>query len=626
MKYLILILLLQLSFLSFSQDSFASILKTGKGEVVLKYRNIDQFIISTDNGQFSGLEYEISQEFFKWVEKTYQVELNVTYSKIESFNQIYNDIKTGESGEFAMCSFSITADRLKEVHFSPGYFSDIDVLISSRNMPLLNTESEFPKVFSNSTAVSVEGTTFDRDIDSLLSHFDMEVDIKYVYSSDTVVNRVLNFDNCFAYVELASYFKYLNKGIDLNRQNFFFVQREGYGMLYPLESDWHYVVWEFFSKQENKDIIKDLTIKYFGLEMMNFIDKLKTIDDEEKSIMLLNKEKGMEVLKAEENEVKYQNEKLDNKKNQEEDKELRTYLIIGVIILGFVIVQIFISLYRKSKENKLITAQKEEVEAQKQIIEEKHKLITDSIRYAKRIQSAMLQEQDRVDETFPDNFIFFQPKDIVSGDFYWGKILKDQDTRYCYFAAVDCTGHGVPGGFMSMLGVTLLNDILFDKELITPAEILEVLRDRVISELHQKEEVGSSRDGMDISLCRVNLDTLELVWSGAYNPLYICRKGELISFKANKQPIGYYDYAKPFDNVSYQLEKGDMVYSATDGIPDQFGGPRDKKLKSSGFKKLLLEASLLSTKEQKKYIDKYFNDWKGNNEQIDDVCVIAIRI
>ncbi|MCE9538393.1 MAG: serine/threonine-protein phosphatase, partial [Bacteroidetes bacterium] len=194
------------------------------------------------------------------------------------------------------------------------------------------------------------------------------------------------------------------------------------------------------------------------------------------------------------------------------------------------------------------------------------------------------------------------------------------------FAAVDCTGHGVPGAVMSMLGISFLNDIVSIEGLLTPAEILNRLRDKIVKELRQTGGADGNKDGMDISLARLNLKTKELEWAGANNSLNLIRNGELGIVKADKQPIGYHPNSHPFTNHKIQLKKGDNIYLYSDGYADQFGGPKGKKFKYKQLDDLILTLKLLPMSRQKELLKKHFTDWKGSLEQVDDVCVFGVRI
>ncbi len=275
---------------------------------------------------------------------------------------------------------------------------------------------------------------------------------------------------------------------------------------------------------------------------------------------------------------------------------------------------------------------------QKKVVENKNQEILDSILYAKRIQEAILPTDDIFKKSLPNSFVFFKPKDIVAGDFYW---LTEIEGKVIVTAA-DCTGHGVPGAFMSMLGVSFLNDIV-NKEYIThPGVILRRLRKEVINALQQKGTYGEQRDGMDIALCSIDFNTLELQFSGANNPLYIIRKKEyeaipnsiilenseyiLYEIKGDKMPIGIHERMDKFQMHEIQLIKGDCIYLFSDGYPDQFGGEDGKKFKYKPFKSLLLNNVSKSMSEQTEILENTLKQWKGNFDQVDDVIIVGIKI
>jgi len=281
--------------------------------------------------------------------------------------------------------------------------------------------------------------------------------------------------------------------------------------------------------------------------------------------------------------------------------------------------QVKIRTHEIQLKNVILEEQKHEVEVQKEIIETKHAEIQSSINYAKRIQSAILPSLKIVKEYLNDSFILYKPKDIVAGDFYW---LEHKDGKIL-FAAADCTGHGVPGAMVSVVCNNGLNRSVREYGLTDPGEILNKTREIVIAEFEKSED--EVRDGMDIALCA--LDGNVLKYAGAQNSLWIIRKGaeEIEEIKADKQPIGRHSRVKPFTTHTITLEKGDTFYIFSDGYYDQFGGDLGKKLKSPNFKKLLLSMQNQSMDKQRELIDQAFYDWKGNLEQVDDVCVIGVR-
>lgn len=323
-----------------------------------------------------------------------------------------------------------------------------------------------------------------------------------------------------------------------------------------------------------------------------------------------------------------QKELLQIKENLEHEIEIKEQKIIsytfaiGVGALIILVVVVFKSYHDKKKANNRITKQKVEIEKNSTKLSEALENITDSVKYAKRIQQALLQEENYTSSYNLEHFILLKPKDIVSGDFYW----LHEKNNFFYVAAVDCTGHGVPGALMSMLGISFLNNINSVTENLSPNKILNLLRTKVVKELKQTNKGWSFRDGMDISLARINLNTNELEWSGANNPLWIVSNGLLKEMKADRFAINYTENQKPFTNHKTSLKKGDQLYLFSDGFADQFGGPKEKKFKHRAFKELIKKISIHPIKTQKEILNTTFNDWKGNLDQIDDVCIIGIRI
>lgn len=295
---------------------------------------------------------------------------------------------------------------------------------------------------------------------------------------------------------------------------------------------------------------------------------------------------------------------------------------IGLIIL------IIILRERKLQHDKKVLTQKVkertlEIEQQKDKISAQKQEITDSILYAQRIQAAVLPKSETIRTILPDSFILYKPRDIVSGDFYWinGNLEK------VILVAADCTGHGVPGGFMSMLGVSILNEIAHLNSNKSSGRILNELRDHIKTTLSQTGEEDEAKDGMDLALCILDFKKRQIQFSGAYNPLVLIRDSEIIDYKADKMPIGIHaGLEKEFTTQIIDYKKGDCIYMFSDGYADQFGGPEGKKFKSLPLKRLMAEIHKKSMDEQKQILDKTFEDWKGDEVQIDDILVVGVRL
>ncbi len=298
-------------------------------------------------------------------------------------------------------------------------------------------------------------------------------------------------------------------------------------------------------------------------------------------------------------------------------------LIFGVLAL-FIISFLVYNRYRlKRRANFMLRKQNAEIEKQRDEIRSINLDIRSSIEYANKIQNAVLQPTKSLSELFPDSFIVNKPRDIVSGDFYWFMEKKDRIA----FTVADCTGHGVPGAFMSMLGLTFVNEIFSNYYSLTAAEYLKLLREKIKKSLHQTGKQDEAKDGMDVAFCLYHKESKMLEYAGANNPLYIIKEKNLMEYKADKMPIGIYFREKEnFTNHTIRLNEGDAMYLFTDGYVDQFGGNKGGKFLSGRFKELLLEIHNLEMNEQKRIVEDTFLKWKGDNPQVDDILVMGIRV
>jgi serine phosphatase RsbU (regulator of sigma subunit) len=267
-------------------------------------------------------------------------------------------------------------------------------------------------------------------------------------------------------------------------------------------------------------------------------------------------------------------------------------------------------------------ALKAEIQKQRDKIEKQRKSLTDSIRYAGNIQKAILPANEVFQRILPNSFVLFKPRDIVSGDFFW--ITKKG--HKIVVVAGDCTGHGVPGAFMSILGITYLNEITSNENLPNANRILNFLREKIMKALHQTGDELEQRDGMDLALYVVDYERNELQFAGANNPLYLIRKNSLLEYKGDRMPIGINaTEEKTFKNNVIPVENNDSIYIFTDGYADQFGGPEGKKLKYRQFRQLLMDFQKYSMKNQKDKLWNEFLTWKGQHDQVDDVLIIGYK-
>jgi serine phosphatase RsbU (regulator of sigma subunit)/antitoxin component YwqK of YwqJK toxin-antitoxin module len=397
--------------------------------------------------------------------------------------------------------------------------------------------------------------------------------------------------------------------------------------------------------------LSHLDINYKGL--------LSQREEELKAANMLLSKQEKELLLA---EKKLSRVELENRLKEEEIAKQRWIMAISITGLAIVMVLLFFILranLQRKKAFALLHKQKEEIHLQKRQIEAKNKDITDSIKYASRIQQAMLTSKVYIDKYLREYFIYFKPRDIVSGDFYWA---INQHGKF-YIAACDCTGHGVPGAFMSLLNISFLNEIVLEKVFSQPHHILNEVRKSVIRSLNPEGKAEFTKDGMDATVISIDFVSMTVEAACANNPIWIVqqtpspvlsfssqnilnvkhnspgaaapatisatvneKKITLTEIKPDKQSVGYSENITPFTNHRIKLKKGDCIYIFTDGYVDQFGGPKGKKFKHKAFKDLLISINGRPMSKQKEIIETTFTKWKGRNEQVDDVCVIGIRV
>ncbi len=514
---------------------------------------------------------------------------------------------------------------------------------SSINSEILSRE---PKNTSVKTGLSITlitiGTIFDKQKD-------YDKALKYYFSSLEIANKTsdkMQQSICFNNIgeayrkkgNLSEAFDYYNKSIKINKElddkEVLAFNLLNLGLIYS-ENKNHSKAIESLEKADsisleigNPSLQKDI-YENFSLVYKEKKDYKKSLEYHvlfsEMKDFLINEESLKQVAEL---ETIYQTEKKENenkllkKDNQiiEEKNQKQRWGLLGLgAFLGLAGIFSY-SLYKSRKK----------IHKAKEIIEEKNKEITDSMNYAKNIQKSILPRDEEFNRLLPENFVLYKPKDIVSGDFYWLTEKLDK----IYFAACDCTGHGVPGAFMSMLNSKLLDNAINEKQIEKPNEIFNYARNEIINSLKSKGEIGEQKDGMDAVLCALDKKNNLLEFACANNSLYLIRNNELIEHKGDKMPVGYSDNLKDFSLKKIALQKNDLIYISSDGYGDQFGGPNEKKFMKKNLKELLLSINQKPMSEQKEILNKTIEDWmahinpknKKPYEQTDDLCVIGLRI
>jgi len=386
---------------------------------------------------------------------------------------------------------------------------------------------------------------------------------------------------------------------------------------------------EIENKKNNKTFISDLYLNraalYFDMgklyeayedqrkhieieDSLINVDNQHNINDLEKKYELDQKEKQNQIL----------NQQIEIHNVESSRQRILTSFVIVILIVVVLIAFVFIRQNRIRKKANLDLSKKNK------IIEEQHKDITDSIKYSKRIQEAILPPEKMWYDILPNSFLLYKPKDILSGDFYWVEETND----FVFLAAADCTGHGVPGALMSIVNYNLLNKAVLEKGIYDPGEILTAVNMWLTHSLHQTYNESSIKDGMDVALVSINKKTNELKFAGAFNSLYLYTNDSFVEIRGDKFPVGAFieESMKKFTTHTLQASPSDQLYIFTDGFADQFGGPKGKKYKYNKLKDFLTANKHKKPIEQKQALEQEFEAWKGRNEQVDDVLIIGLKL
>lgn len=371
---------------------------------------------------------------------------------------------------------------------------------------------------------------------------------------------------------------------------------------------------QIMQKLNSIDAYNDFNVRVLEVEQ-GHLDQSNFLCDEVNSMLEILIDKLKADAAKEEKEVQLSYRKI----------RITNIIITAVsLIISIVVALVILRSVRLQRQKDIVTEERDMIQEQKLIIEEKNADILSSITYAKRIQNSILPPDDQIGEHFSESFILYEPRDIVSGDFYWHRKLNESGTKFLV-AAADATGHGVPGAFVSLVCYNSLNRALDENGLEYPARILNKARDYVVKAF---EEHGSAhvRDGMDISLCYFDLEQKIMKFSGAHNGAVLIRNGELKLIEADRMPVGSYERQEAFTEHEVELQDGDSIYIYSDGLSDQFGGPRERKFKAVKLKELLLSIQDKDMPSQGAHVSKTIRDWQGDVEQLDDWLMIGMKV
>ncbi len=616
-------------------QSWEETLERKEAVVPVYYFQIPGYI-SQENGKFSGLEYDMLMGFQKFVEDYYRVNLQYKFIEKQAFSEVYKQAKEAKEGAFFISSFSITDQRKKEVSFSPSYMPDISVMVSSMNLPILKDTAAFIEKFGHVQGVVVPKTTLDEMVKSVKQRFLPDLQIIEQKNFVKVWEYLMSHDNVFTFMQLDSYFSRIKSGDYLHRQNIFKSYGQGRAIVLAKGSDWQKPLEAFFDQEPTQAFTEKVIRKYFGQDAQELIIKVGDSRSEfdQSEIEILTRERDLNL-----KQVMAKDEALVRRNWMIALGGLSIVLLIGMafVIQGRYKFQKKTQRILMEKNNEIITQneeliqQSEEISSQRDALESQHKLLVQkdqmigkSLNTAQFIQKAIMPSRNTLAQYFKDYFLLYRPRDVVSGDFYWVHTYKEN----MYIVVGDCTGHGVPGAFISLIAIMLLQEIIVTQKINGPGDILNTLHESLKKTLCQDQ--NQDNNGLDLVVCRLKnqKNKTSLVYASAKRPLYIYGKetSTMKKIKGTRKSIGgLQNESISFESKQIDLHPGDMMYLFTDGLADQNNVKR-KKFGEPQLLQTLEEVSTLGTDKQLQKLEALLDSHMVQTEQRDDITGIGLRI
>ncbi len=609
--------------------------------IVYYYEN-KPFIYANEDGQLQGIEYDLLSQFRNYLLHKHNVKIKLVWKKAESTEAFHEAVAKGDRGSIGIGAVTITEDKQHNFKYSTAYMSDISVIITNEEVKSCDNIDAFREQFGKLQAVSIQNSGYEYYYEKLKKIMLPKLTTQHVRNNDQIVQTIATTQNTFGYIQLPSYLLALKNGEKIKRHKWFMESNDnGYGFILPAKTTWDEPLKEFFNNIYFKDSVNAITIKYLGADIAEFVTELQdngnteTRSGDGNEIAVLDKENAIKQLRIKEQELQAIS-----------DKTSRNTLIFGVMLILMVATIFYFRFRSKQKANVLlekvniqlqskneevflqaeeIAAQHEEISRQKLKLEKLYEHTTDSIRYARRIQEAILPDKKLMTNALPESFIFFNPKDELSGDFYW--FTQTNDLKIV--VSIDCTGHGVPGAFMTVMANTLLNQIILTNKITSPQQIL-VDMDKGVQENMNKQNADNKRkmhDGMDMAICVINEKTKEINFASANQSLCYIRNNEIIQVKGSNFPIGGFQFEqKAYEQQTIRYQIGDFFYMYSDGYQDQFGGAEGRKYMSKRFRQFLLQIHHLEPSAQETILRREIQSWRGTKTQTDDQMVIGFRL
>jgi serine phosphatase RsbU (regulator of sigma subunit) len=592
---------------TYQGDSWQSVQEKKTGKIYILHYDRKPFVYINEKGKVTGIEYDIILEFLSYLQKEKGIKLKVEWVKFDDFKKLYTELTKSEHGVWGLPSVPLNEINIKEVQASPVFMPDIEVLVSSKNMPTVDDKVALRSSLRHHIPVSVPNSTVELSMNRIKRAYFPDNNYEDVKNEQEVIEKVANNMDRFGYVALIDYYLALKQGKEINRQKFFEVKRSNFAFVFPYTSDWTEAFDEFFHEDKYKQLINFIIKRHLGTDVSDVLIDVPG----EANQKIMDAEETMEKAIQKEQHIR----------RDLEDFKWKAYA--GGTLLFVLLSLLILQQYRSRRSFYRHIYQKEE-----EITELKMELIhvteqaRDGVTFAKHIQEVLIPSPEQVQVIFPDSFIYYKPREIVSGDFYWVGQCENQKI----IGLFDSTGKGVRASFVTQLSVNILKNIVQEK-ITNPADILREM-DRRLSEMIM--DAGFEfieKEGIEAAICTVNTAEKTIMFAGAHQTIYFFNGDTLQQVKGSRYDIGNVIFKrKEFHASVFSYKQGDMFYLSSDGFYDQLGSKERMKFMLKNFQDLLIDIHKLPITDQYKELDKIFKAWKGTAKQTDDISVFGARL
>jgi serine phosphatase RsbU (regulator of sigma subunit) len=588
-------------------DSWESVQEKKTGKIYILHYDRKPFVYINEKGKVTGIEYEIVTEFLAYLQKEKGIKLKVEWIKFDDFHKLYTDLLKSDGGVWGLPSVPLNEINIKEVQTSPVFMPDIEVLVSSKNMPTVDDKVALRSSLRHHIPVSVPNSTVELSMNRIQRAYFSDTKYENVQNEQEVIDKISNNLDRFGYVALIDYYMAIKQGKEINRQKFFEVRRSNFAFLFPDKSDWNEAFEDFFHEDKYKQLINFIIKKHLGTDVS---DILIDVPGEANQLIM-----------AAEETVEKAMQKEQGIRRDFDSFKWKAYAG-GTLLLVLLLLLILQQSRSRRGYGKMLHEKDEEIAELKMELTHTAEQARDGVTFAKHIQQVLIPSPEQVQAIFPESFVYYKPREIVSGDFYW--VGQSGDEKI--IGLFDSTGKGVRASFVTQLSVNILKNIVSEK-ITNPADILREM-DRRLSEMIM--DAGFEfieREGIEAAVCTVNTKEKTVMFAGAHQPIYFFNGDTLQQVKGSRYDIGNVIFKrKEFQSAVFNYKAGDVFYLSSDGFYDQLGSQVRMKFMLKNFQDLLTDIHKLPIQDQYKELDKIFKTWKGSAKQTDDVSVFGVRL